>query len=115
MRIRGTISAAGLVAALALAACGSADPAERGEALVTANCARCHAVGTSGASPRAEAPPFRELAQRYPLVYLEEALAEGIMTGHNDMPQFVFRPGEIADVMAYLATIQTGTPAPAPI
>lgn len=113
--MRTTMSAAGLVTVLALAACGSADPAERGLSLLTDNCARCHAVGTSGASPRAEAPPFRELGQRYPLVYLEEALAEGIMTGHNDMPLFVFGPAEIADVMAYLATIQTGTPAPAPL
>jgi mono/diheme cytochrome c family protein len=111
--MRQAFPALSLVAFVGLAACGSDDPAARGQALVTENCARCHAVGTSGDSPRAGAPPFRELAQHYPLVYLEEALAEGIMTGHNEMPQFVFRPDEIADVIAYLGTIQVGVPAPA--
>ncbi|MCC6736955.1 MAG: cytochrome c [Bauldia sp.] len=102
-----------LFAGAGLSGCGGDDPAARGEAIVIANCSACHATGASGDSPRAGAPPFRELAQHYPLVYLEEALAEGIMTGHNEMPQFVFDPDEIADVIAYLASIQVGTPAPA--
>lgn len=28
------------------------------------------------------------------------------MTGHNEMPQFVFQPTEISDLLAYLETIQ---------
>jgi hypothetical protein len=39
----------------------------RGEALVKANCARCHAVGRSDESRHPDAPPFRTLSQRYPL------------------------------------------------
>lgn len=92
--------------ATAAASCGSSDPVSRGLSIATANCSQCHAVGATGISPRAGAPPFRELSSRYPLTYLEEALAEGIMTGHNDMPQFVFQPAEIRDFLAYLETIQ---------
>jgi len=51
-----------------------------------------HAVGADGESPVPEAPPFRMLEARYPLEALEEALAEGIVTGHPDMPQFALEP-----------------------
>src|SRR5262249_2702543 len=37
----------------------STTPLARGEALLTANCARCHAVGRAGDSPHATAPMFR--------------------------------------------------------
>jgi cbb3-type cytochrome c oxidase subunit III len=67
-------------------------PAARGEALVTANCARCHAVGRTGASAHPDAPPFRTLSRKYKIEGLAEALAEGLSTGHPDMPEFVFAP-----------------------
>ena len=78
---------------------------ERGKLIVTEQCARCHAVTVSGASPRKQALPFRDIAKRYPLSHLEEALAEGIITGHNDMPEFKFEPGEIAAVLSYIDSI----------
>ncbi len=78
----------------------------RGLAFVTENCSRCHAVGRSGDSPLLPAPRFRELHLRYPVEYLEEALAEGIVTGHQAMPQFVLDPAQIADVIAYLKTLE---------
>lgn len=95
-----------LGAAATAASCGNNDPVARGLSIATAECSQCHAVGARGDSPRAGAPPFRELSSRYPLVYLEEALAEGIMTGHNEMPQFIFEPPQIRDFLAYLQTIQ---------
>ncbi len=52
-------------------------------------CARCHAIELAGTSPRDLAPAFRELTQRYPVDTLGEALAEGIVTGHPDMPEFI--------------------------
>lgn len=84
------------------------DPAV-GAAIVEANCSSCHAIGTTGASPVATAPPFRKLSQRYPVESLEEALAEGIMVGHQgivQMPEFVFQPDEIGHIIAYLSSIQ---------
>lgn len=76
-----------------------------GLALIEKNCARCHAVGRTGMSPRPEAPPFRDLSRRYPIESLAEALAEGIITGHNDMPEFRFAPHEISAILAYLNAI----------
>jgi mono/diheme cytochrome c family protein len=78
----------------------------RGEALVKANCARCHAVGRADASRHPNAPPFRTLSQRYPLRDLEEALAEGIVTGHPDMPEFMASPDQINAIIAYIASLK---------
>lgn len=99
--------ALGLALAI-LAACpaGAASRISRGEALVKANCARCHAVGRSDRSHHPDAPPFRILSQRYPLQYLEEALAEGISTGHPDMPEFVASPDQIDAIIAYIGSLK---------
>jgi mono/diheme cytochrome c family protein len=79
----------------------------RGRLLVQRNCGMCHAVGRAGPSPFAAAPPFRELGQRYKLDDLDEALAEGIITGHPAMPEFRFAPNEVNDIVHYLKSIQT--------
>jgi mono/diheme cytochrome c family protein len=78
----------------------------QGAALLSKHCARCHAIGLAGASPHPSAPPLRTLAQRYPIDSLAEALAEGLMTGHPDMPEFVFPPDDIGAILAYLKAIQ---------
>ena len=88
------------------AAAAAQDDVARGQALVEENCAGCHAAGKEGESPLPAAPPFRTLPQRYPLVNLEEALAEGIMTGHPEMPQFAFETEEIGAIIAYLQSLQ---------
>jgi mono/diheme cytochrome c family protein len=95
-------------AAVALTSPASADDASRiayGKRLVEANCARCHAVGRTGASTHPDAPPFRSLQRRYPVEDLQEALAEGISTGHPDMPEFVASPGQIDAIIAYIGSL----------
>ena len=87
----------GLAAVLSLALALPMTPAmaediARGEVLLTKYCASCHALGQAGPSPHPEAPAFRTLGQRYPIESLEEALAEGIMSGHPDMPEFSLTP-----------------------
>jgi mono/diheme cytochrome c family protein len=81
-------------------------PARRGESLLTTNCARCHAVGRTGASAHPDAPPFRTLSRKYKIEGLAEALAEGLSTGHPDMPEFVFEPEEVGAIIDYLRSIQ---------
>jgi mono/diheme cytochrome c family protein len=76
-----------------------------GRAILAAKCQRCHAIGTSGESPHAKAPPFRTLSAKYPVTHLAEAMAEGLSTGHPDMPEFIFSPDEIAAILAYLGTL----------
>ena len=78
---------------------------EDGKAILEKNCARCHATGSADASPLAQAPPFRDLHKKYPVAQLAEALAEGITTGHADMPEFIFEPNEIDAILAYLESL----------
>jgi cytochrome c len=111
------VRAALALAALLLAAPALAQPPAdhgasiaRGEALVTQNCGMCHATGTSGLSPNPLAPHFRALGQRYPVENIAEALAEGIIVGHSPMPELKFTSGEIADIVAYLQSIQVARP-----
>jgi cytochrome c len=79
---------------------------QRGRTLLTDNCSRCHAVGRTGSSPHREAPLFRTLGQRYPIETLAETLAEGLYTGHPDMPEFVFEIRDVSAILAYLQSIQ---------
>jgi mono/diheme cytochrome c family protein len=81
-------------------------PEQRGKAYARAHCARCHAIGRTGRSPFAPAPPFRTLHLRYPVETLGEALAEGINTGHALMPEFVLDPDQIHDLLSYLKTLE---------
>jgi mono/diheme cytochrome c family protein len=74
----------------------------KGKAIAEEKCARCHAIGLEGRSTHEAAPPFREVAQRYPVENLAEALAEGIVSGHPDMPVFTFGPADIEAFLAYL-------------
>ncbi len=80
-------------------------PAQKGAELATQQCARCHAVQRTGDSPMAEAPPFRTFASKWPLESLEEAFAEGIVVGHPAMPEFVFEPEEIRNLLSHMDAI----------
>jgi len=53
-----------------------------------------------------KAPPFRDVVERYPSENLAEALAEGIVSGHPDMPIFVFGPHDVDAIIDYLQSIQ---------
>jgi mono/diheme cytochrome c family protein len=75
---------------------------QRGLTFARANCARCHSIDKVTVSPLKLAPPFRELHNRYPVETLEEALGEGIVTGHPSMPEFQLDPDQIGDLISYL-------------
>jgi hypothetical protein len=46
------------------------------------------------------------LHKRYPVETLEEALGEGITTGHPTMPEFRLDPGQVGDFIAFLKTLE---------
>jgi len=80
---------------------------ESGHVLAAAHCAACHAIGATGKSPIREAPPFRRLSERYAIDDLAESLAEGIVTGHPDMPEWVLEREEITELLGYIDSLQT--------
>lgn len=96
--------AAGLL--LAPAAFAQEGRIERGRNFVRVHCADCHEIGRSGPSPLKEAPPFRELHNRYPVENLAEAFADGIVTGHPSMPEFRLEPDQIDNLLAYLKSLE---------
>ncbi len=76
-----------------------------GRVLAEQNCARCHAIGRKGASPNAQATPFRLIHRKYPIDNLEESFAEGTSGNHLGMPDFEFSPREVGDLLAYIKTL----------
>ena len=80
----------------------------RGADILQEQCSRCHAVGLAEPSPLSKAPPFRDLHKRYDVSALAEALAEGIVTGHEDMPAFSFPPADIDAIITYLKSLEPG-------
>ena len=104
------LTAIGIAATLAIADRTTAEDAaaiqKRGEALLAKNCARCHAIGRTGASPHPDAPAFRTLSRKYPIEGLAESLAEGLFTGHPDMPEFTFEADEVGAILSFLESIQ---------
>ena len=111
--VRSALAAAALLISCPISARAGLEGAElaKGREIISEKCSRCHAVGPEGASPHAKAPPFREVVKRYPVENLAESLAEGIVSGHPDMPVLVFEPAEIDAILAYLSSL---TPAPKP-
>ncbi|HEU4661322.1 MAG TPA: c-type cytochrome [Pseudolabrys sp.] len=82
-------------------------PAEqRGYNFARQNCSRCHSIDKVTPSPLPIAPPFRTLHERYPVEALEEALGEGIVTGHPAMPEFKLEPDQINDFLEFLKSLE---------
>ena len=109
------INIAILVSALGLYACQAPpeavtefDPSyiEVGQDIAETQCAVCHNIGTSGASPREDAPPLRTVFKRYNPESLADDFREHIHVGHPDMPDFDFTVLETEGLLAYLRSIQ---------
>jgi len=88
------------------AASAQTPAAQRGLNFVRTNCAQCHAVDKVSPSPLRVAPPFRSLHLKYPVESLQEAFAEGIVTGHPSMPEFRLDPGQVNDVITFFKTLE---------
>ena len=87
---------------------GAHSETANGRVLVQTQCAKCHAVGRNDRSRHTDAPELRLLSRSYAVAGLEESLAEGMIVGHPDMPEFKFGPADVAAIIAYLESIQEG-------
>ena len=83
---------------------------QHGRDLLQRMCARCHAVGTEGASPNRQAPPFRALGENklYDSDFVQR-LQEGYSSIHRFMPTFRFSRDDAEAVVNYLKAIQQPT------
>jgi cytochrome c len=96
----------GFALAAAMQPAGAADDLKLGETLLARHCGSCHSLGRRGDSPQKDAPAFHTLGSRYPVEALEEALGEGFMSGHPDMPELKFDADDVGAIIAYLKSIQ---------
>ena len=107
-RMRLTLSALLILTAACSAQPEAEDPQiAKGKAIAEANCASCHAIDAVSQSQHTDAPAFRTLSERYPVDNLQEALAEGIVVGHEDMPEFSFDPDDVDALIAFMESLQT--------
>jgi cytochrome c5 len=74
--------------------------------LAERDCSACHAIGVLGQSRIPEAPTFAQLSRRYAGGGLVTVISEGLATGHPSMPRWIFRPSEVADLLAYFRTLR---------
>ena len=92
-----------------------------GQRLAQRHCGGCHAVA-QGASPLPDAPAFPTLHHRYRAGCLDQALSQGMLAplrppeeggaeGHPRMPMRALAADEIADLKAYLRSLD---PRPTP-
>lgn len=86
------------------------DVVAEGRAMAQMYCTDCHAIDTTGESPYPTAPRFRDLHLRYNVEHLAEALVEGIVTAHPEMPQFEFDPDQAMAIIAYLKSLEPTQP-----
>jgi len=79
---------------------------KEGKTLAEKNCAWCHAIEMQGNSPNPDAPPFRDLKRRHPLLTLREPLERGIAAPHEAMPQFEMTKAQIQSLVAFINSLK---------
>ena len=84
-----------------------AEEQRNGKEMLQKLCARCHAVGRTGASPNRQAPPFRSFSETklYDSDFLQR-LQDGYSSIHRFMPTFRFNREDAEEVLNYMKSIQ---------
>ena len=87
-----------------------AEEPRNGKEMLQKLCARCHAVGRTGASPNRQAPPFRSFSETklYDSDFLQR-LQDGYSSIHPSMPTFRFNRDDAEAVLNYMKSIQEPT------
>lgn len=80
--------------------------AARGQARAEAQCGGCHAIGRSGMSPSANAPPFHAVINQEDLT---AGAVSGWLRGAHNYPvemNFALSESEVEELVAYLMTLR---------
>lgn len=80
----------------------SEDRVRAGGMLASEYCSGCHALGPEGASRNRNAPEFRNIARRHPLLALREPITRGIAAPHEEMPRIALTDRQIDSIVAYI-------------
>ena len=78
-----------------------------GQMVAEKNCAWCHAVGAKGESPNSQAPAFRDIHARHPILALRTPITRAIATPHDRMPKLPLSESEIDSIIAYINSLPT--------
>ena len=79
--------------------------AERGYRVAARDCAGCHAVEQTGASPRPGAPPFRDVRRRYNEISMQREFEAIREVGHYEMPPTPISLSDGRDLSAYIESL----------
>lgn len=77
-----------------------------GRKVAEKNCAWCHSIGSSDRSPNPQAPPFREIHARHPILALRMPIARAIATPHDRMPKLPLSVNEVDKIVAYINSME---------
>lgn len=77
-----------------------------GRDIAVNQCGACHAAGADDASPRPDAPPLRDILDRYDSAALAGNMLIGARVGHPDMPLFQMGPRGADSLVEYLYSIR---------
>lgn len=104
MRTATVIVLAGVALCLAstAVAAGTKEDIAAGKRLAKINCAVCHALERTGASPFPPAPPFRDVPMNYDPGELEDAFNDGIVASHPAMPDWKMTSDQARELAAYI-------------
>ena len=76
-----------------------------GRVVAEKNCAWCHAIGAGGSSPKPQAPPFREIHGRHPILALRAPITRAIATPHDRMPKLPLSDSDVDKIIAYINSL----------
>lgn len=101
----------GVPALLAQAQVLEAGDAARGEIIARRWCAACHLVTADQTAAKVDAPPFFDIAKRWPG---DNALGSFLADPHPKMPDMSLTRREIEDIVSYIRSLAPRAPSKAP-
>jgi tetratricopeptide (TPR) repeat protein len=78
-----------------------------GREIARKSCAWCHAVGPKGDSPNKDAPSFRSIHERHPILSLRAPISRAIATPHDKMPKLPLSEQEVDQIIAYINSLRS--------
>ena len=106
MRILDKLVAAALILAPATASAVQLGDAKEGHAFAATACSECHEVEAGESfSPNPDAPSFQEVADTPGMT--AQALTVWLQTSHPTMPNFILKPDDMDNVIAYITSLPT--------